>query len=1295
MLGHLVAPLWWLATLTLGFVYKTDEPLVGDAITRLVSHQPALATAAVGLTVVWMTSQPRARIAGRTRAAAYVGAPVAYLLTISLAAGEGWVDTWPLLVAGAASFLSIELLMRDAGKTQKLIPLRPFLVAALIAPLLPGLDTPWAGVLVLAVYMALFEWTARTASSDTTPLTLSRAGIGLGAAMTLGTGWPALVAFMLITVWAHYRRLRPVDDDPDLVHTLAAAIAPVGVGYALTEVVPGTGSWAVMATTLLAIGVLSRAIARHDEFWEWWSPGAAILVLAGVLDSATSAPDPWRVAALIGVAGTFAVGSRWPTGRLWAAATVITIAVGESARYLPDPVNGWAFVFAGLGLAMVTAAAFRPRSYSGHLAAIGHLLAALSLLTPDTDVVLAAVVGAWTVGWFLTTLVSETGAESVTSLLARVLGEPGRRLAEMTPPLITAASIPVAVVLALRLSPAYAANGSWVGVTFAVLAVGYALAARTLTESRLLHRVTGVGAFVLVLLAPVLATPERIPLIASFAAGVAVAVIMARSPESRLLAGYGWVAGFGMVILLVEKAGVPTEHLDAVALVLGIAGVVSSLLFDDYQSGRREPGQGLRATWIRRPMAVGTVAATVGLITLLFELPDSGWWVVGAGIAVVGIAYLARTGLLSALGYLLAIAGVFALDIDYWLEEQWRAAIVAAPLVTVAIATRRRQPESVASNDMLRWDLPAVMVAHLVSGIALLSAFAHGDVVLTALAFGVLALALGAAYRNRVWLETGNGLFLLAAFDAGTGWLALILGITSVRGAVSAYYKEGTARRAHHLLGAISGAVGWLVFLSWLELTLSEAIDLSAFLASGFTLLVVVAGRRELAKPDSVRIWGSAGVAIVAWAIWGSVVAAGVDGPALAIGLTVIAAAMELSHQQTSRGFRFVAAPTTGLAWIFFAVGSEWSSEMTTGLSAVVFGVVALVVAELAQRIQNEEGSHVAMAWGALAFVAVAAATVSSWVLGDDYAGYLTATGVALLGLGAARAATPLAWSWLRAAATVLWLTSLVILAWTADWPAENLAVVTALVGALSTFAYLVLWVRGRAENWKGPLNALAVIGNLLAGTLALYVWPARGLTVAITLSLAAQAMAVGLYRDKPALLALAPPLTASAFFIALGEGFARNPLWYTLPVGIVALSELEILRHVRRHAGEQADNAGTLTVEVLGLGLLVMPSLVSMFGGGLAYAGVGLAVAVICLVWAGVTRVKRRVIAAGAIALATTVLSVVAGAAGSAPETVAFWVTGAGIGVAVMMVAGFIEAYRSKKGQLMVRLDRLMEGWE
>ncbi len=117
--------------------------------------------------------------------------------------------------------------------------------------------------------------------------------------------------------------------------------------------------------------------------------------------------------------------------------------------------------------------------------------------------------------------------------------------------------------------------------------------------------------------------------------------------------------------------------------------------------------------------------------------------------------------------------------------------------------------------------------------------------------------------------------------------------------------------------------------------------------------------------------------------------------------------------------------------------------------------------------------------------------------------------------------------------------------------------------------------------------------------------------------------------------------------------------------------------------------------LEWIGIGLLAVPALVEMFTVSLFVGLVALLVAVLVFVWGVATRIRRRVLAAASLTVATLVLIVFAAAAGGAPDSAFFWIVAIGIGLSVMLIAGMVEAFRSAKGRTMARLNELMEGWQ
>ena len=61
---------------------------------------------------------------------------------------------------------------------------RPWLLAGVVAPLVPVWDVGWAGLAVAASYAVLAEWTFRNEPDNSAPLALAGTGIAVGAAMS-------------------------------------------------------------------------------------------------------------------------------------------------------------------------------------------------------------------------------------------------------------------------------------------------------------------------------------------------------------------------------------------------------------------------------------------------------------------------------------------------------------------------------------------------------------------------------------------------------------------------------------------------------------------------------------------------------------------------------------------------------------------------------------------------------------------------------------------------------------------------------------------------------------------------------------------------------------------------------------------------------------------------------------------------------------------------------------------------------------------------------------------------------
>lgn len=253
-LRYLVGPLVWLAAMSLGFAFKTDEPLLSDAITRLVAVQPALGAAAIALTVVACRRWQNHRLTTPTQRSALVGLPVSYLLTVSLVAGSGWNQVWPLVIMGASILVSVELLAPAFGWVRMLSLTRLLLLAAILIPLVPTIGAAQAGVVSVMAFLVLDGLAVRSEEPSDVGILLTAAGMLTGALMTLTEPWAMLAATTVITVWSPLRRARhELTAQVDELILGLGALAPIGIAAALLQLL-GSEGWLVIAALIAVAG---------------------------------------------------------------------------------------------------------------------------------------------------------------------------------------------------------------------------------------------------------------------------------------------------------------------------------------------------------------------------------------------------------------------------------------------------------------------------------------------------------------------------------------------------------------------------------------------------------------------------------------------------------------------------------------------------------------------------------------------------------------------------------------------------------------------------------------------------------------------------------------------------------------------------------------------------------------------------------------------------------------------------------------------------------------------------------
>jgi hypothetical protein len=1421
-LAYLVAPAIWLAAMVVGFVFKVDEPLVGDAITRLVSAQPALAAVAITGTLAATARWATHRLSRPTTVAAVPGAAIAYLMVVMLAAGEGWTS-WPLVLAGAATLGSAELLSRRLGWEQTLVTLRPVMLAATVAPLFTAWGTAWGGVAAVVVFLMLLEVELRAARVAPTGVLVAAGAITIGLALSTLDPWAAVVAWASATVWAHAHRRAGVRFAPvEEALVIVAATLPFGLGWALLAAMGADLGLLVSGTLLLAAVAAARMSRRDDPFWVAWPVAVAAvvtLVTSGTwyLDDTSTLVWGAMAGAAVAAAGVFAWTPRWPVARVWATsgAASLALAIGLQGAAVPDALVPP--VWAGIGLALVATATVRTLDQGGHLAAVGHLVGLGALLASAAGSSRVVCLTAWTVGWLLAVVAAETGRSSVGSALAVRGGRPPSAglaaSSHLLSVVVLAVSLPATVLVWLEPWGRLTARAPWTALALALVSLSYAGVTREAVHRRPLAPVLAVTAALLAVIAVAVAFPERWPAIGAATSSVAVAVVLPRPFRHRAFQWFAWLMTGFLAVLVSEQAGLPPRLFHAVVASWGGALLIGALAFDGASAGRRRSWQEFRDCSLRDPVAIGAVAVLAGLAAAAAEgARVLGWWSLIAAAIYLAAALLLRAGAASMPVHLLVILGTSLLLPWSPLDRPWILAVLAAGMVGCAWVIERVAAPPTSAVWWSRWDLPPLLTAHLVALLALGLAPIAGEVATTWTAVGGLSLVVAWWRHQRVWAEVGTALVLVGAAAAGPGWLAGALLVTAVRGMVGAAVSRGRDRISYHAIGVLASGGAWIQLAVWQQWSASLLVSASAVAFGALAVSVAAAARLARLPRDWTLVWGTL-------ATVGSVAAAAgavehLEGflPAAGMGLFAVGAAL-LVRPIGAPASVAVAPAAAAIAWLEVVAAARWEVEPALVSTSLLAGALALVIATLAQR--TSPGRPWLVSWGALTLTALLAVGFGSFAPDGSFrdVGLATAMGAAMLAIASAVAARPIwrplhhlaviaaGWAWSAALLGLGWnghrsamatalafgglAVSVVELArsrlarssppglaaharaitrsWSAlaaaglatsivlaissiqrpGWfavaagtvllgaaaargPAvlelpflrelAGLSTLAALMmiahglqastaamagvaigaGLLATLVALLLWTAADAPKvWVRPLATAGVAASAQAAVLAGVLWPRPDVMAGTLLALGVQAVASGLTLRRPALLSLAPGFVLAAWLVIVGQSLGGNVQWYTAPIAVALLIEVDIARWDRRLRGASLPTRELLLLEWSGVGLLALPSLTQMFTRGLVFALVATAFAATLLFWAVVSRVRRRVIASAALATATSVLTIAAAVAGRAPASAIFWILIVGVGFTVMLVVAMVEAYRSRTGRVMARFDELAQGWE
>lgn len=1212
--------------------------------------------------------------------------------------------TAPIVVSTLSSALAAITVMLGRGLEE----LRRAMAAALVViATAPYVGVGWAGAFGTFVFIALVEVIIRSPERDELGSVVSSVAIVASLVPTLADPAAALAAFLAASIWVHWHRSAgiPVEGVDDLL-LLAAAAFPVGLGWSLWQVLDP----ALAALTMAAVPAAAAGVARwrgdDDVFWQWW-PGAAaavVLVLSlGVIGLPASPPldaDTWYVVASLAlIAATAALGTGFVVVRSWAFAAILLLDLQLLLDAAATTPTARAVLWSLLGLGFVAAATARTTPGFDHVAAIGHLLAVGAVVLALGPVGRAVAMAAWSVGLMIALIADQTGRGSAPRLVARLVATtPARSVVGWVVPVLLVVSVPIALLMSLNLWDTFADNRSWSGLITGGTAVFFAVVARTASWPREVRRPLTISAAVYVVVGVAVAAPVPWPSIIAAAMSIAVAVLVAPNIRSTALSWFAWLMSGVMFGLLGERAGLDADGLRLLVLAISVVYFVGGLTVDDRIAGRRVAGDGLRVAWLRFPVLLGALAVpgTLGSIMALEpELAPFAAFAAAAGY--FGVAWLLRSSLITIPAFALAAFAVAALAPEGPADAPLLLPGVAAALLAVSLAVwmagSRRDPVWDA------WDTPPLIVAHGVALLALgLSALDTAP--LPWIVIGGLSAAVGVWRRVRYWIDAGHLLVVVGAAFVGVGAVAAVLGLTSLRAMHEARVLAGWRRLVAHGVATLSAAVAWVLTVEWAGWAVDTATASTALVFGLSGLAVAVVASRSWIRQDTVASW----MFLTGLGVGYSTLAVFITGPgegsallltAPAVGVALFAVATQVARSALEEIPGYVPVVIASVGWPVLAVFAGFELGAAVLVSAWLGGGLALLAAEAVRRGTLIERST-AYVWGLVGFSYLVGAVVA---LADTPQRSLWATaiagGTALVAGALARVANSEDQVVLRVSALgALELAILALLYGVGGGPGA--LVVAHLI--VSTAGSLVLLVLGRrredVSRWALPIGGLVAVSSVAAATAALQLLDDLRPITAVLLVVGIQAALIGIVWRRGEILTVAPAAVGAATLLLVAESATGIVQWYTLPVALVLLAEIELIGRYPIGRREDAAAPDLVWAEWLAIGLGVLPGVVDMFVRSLASSFLVFGFAALLLLWAVLTRVRRRAVAAAAVAVAAAVLVITAALAGAAPESSIFWILAVGLGFTVMSVAGVVEAMRSHRGFVVRRFDELMGDW-
>ena len=946
----LVAPAVWLAVAMVGLAAHPTIPHT-EGIIRPVPWQMAAVAAAIAASLlVSRRLPPLWRNAVEWSA---VPAAVLSLLLTALAANARDWPAGPLVLAGAATLISTELLAHLV-KPQVVAVGQALLATAVLVACVPDWGATWVGAAGLASFVVLAEWEGwRRPGVVGTVATLGGAAGWLGVASA--RPWPAVAAYAVVSVWVHIRRHWQAGWLPaPMWVAVAAAVLPAGVvGALMAELPAGQVTVGVAcAVATIALGVLWL---RRDAFWLWWIPAAAAINVSLAVGTNVPVADAAIVAGLSAVA--FACASVWTWLATWGAAVSAATSMAYALAAFSTTSTTRVVAFAIAGLIVVAAGAVPVLSRGGHLSLVGHLVGigavAATAYAPVRGAFFPAL-AAFTAAWLVTTVSDETVGAPAVELVASAARHavsgvtwPSRAVSAF-PRVMTVVSLPALAVTAADRWDLVAVRDAGSTVIVAALALMYVLVGRWLLADRLgwLLAPAGFGFALLAVLA------SRSEAVAAISIGAAIATVAVMDPALRR-APYGWCAwalSAPLAVLLARQAGIVGSQWYPVLIVWGAALAVAILGWDDVQNGRRSPGEWVRTRWMRAPGLLAATGLIAGTAAEFSTAPATyGWWSLAVGAVIVLIAWQLRQGAVSLVSWSLLTVGYMTLAPWDPVTRPWSVALAGMALAGLAIPLRRAVEPTV---DRLwqRWDLPALLAGFGLVVLGLGATSRYDSVAATFSVAGGLAVGMWIWRRDVLWLYLADPLFVAASSDANQGWAALVLFAIAVETLLLAIRAERAQRAVLQMVSPATFAAGAALLSLWLEVSRDRGAMIAGVAAGTVVACTGLALRRARAALEWAAPWAALALLALLWAsasLFSGTVSRVGPGGAVAGGLAVASIGLGLAARPLPwsllREAAAVVAAAAGAAALYSAGPPGWVTvAATTGTALAVASLASL-----------------------------------------------------------------------------------------------------------------------------------------------------------------------------------------------------------------------------------------------------------------------------------------------------------------------------------------------------------------